>query len=63
MAVVSELPIKRLTRATRTGQSALAAEQGPSAVINTWSGTGGEDSHRKKQYTRNTLTAPDRNRD
>jgi hypothetical protein len=33
LAVVSELPIKRLTRATRTGQSALAAEQGPSAAI------------------------------
>jgi hypothetical protein len=33
LAVVSELPIKRLTRATRTGESALAAKQGPSAAV------------------------------
>ena len=28
IAVISNLPIKRLTRATRKGQSKLAAEQG-----------------------------------
>jgi hypothetical protein len=32
LPVVSDLPIKRLTRATPTGQSALAAEQGSFAA-------------------------------
>jgi hypothetical protein len=55
LAVVSDLPIKRLTRATRraieialTGQSALAAEQGSfAALFISSSGIGGGNSHRK----------------
>jgi len=48
LAVVSDLPIKRLTRATRKGQSALAAEQGSfAAPIIPSSGTCGGNSHRK----------------
>jgi hypothetical protein len=55
LAVVSDLPIKRLTRATRrasqfasNGQSALAAEQGSfAALFITSSGTSGGNSHRK----------------
>ena len=48
MYVVSDLPIKRLTRATRKGLSALAAEQGSfAAPFNPLSGTRGGNSHRK----------------
>ncbi len=48
LAVVSDLPIKRLTRATPTGQSALAAEQGSfAASIISSSGTRGGNSYRK----------------
>jgi hypothetical protein len=46
--VLSDLPIKRLTRATREGQSALAAEQGSfAAQLNPLSDTRGGNSHRK----------------
>jgi hypothetical protein len=55
LPVVSDLPIKRLTRATRqaiemavTGQSALAAEQGSfAASLISSPCTGGGNSHRK----------------
>ena len=48
LAVVSDLPIKRLTRATPTGQSALAAEQGSfAASIRSSLCARGENSHRK----------------
>jgi len=48
MAVVSDLPIKRLTRATRKGQSKLAAEQGNFADrFKPYQAAGGESSHRK----------------
>jgi hypothetical protein len=41
------LPIKRLTRATRKGQSKLAAEQGNFAEqLISLQSAGGEDSHR-----------------
>jgi hypothetical protein len=42
------LPIKRLTRATREGQSKLAAEQGNFADrMNLYQAAHGESSHRK----------------
>jgi hypothetical protein len=48
LAVVSDLPIKRLTRATREGQSKLAAEQGNFAdSFKPYQAAGGESSHRK----------------
>ena len=48
MAVLSDLPIKRLTRATREGQSKLAAEQGNFADrLKPYRAAGGESSHRK----------------
>jgi len=48
LSVVSDLPIKRLTRATRKGQSALAAEQGSfAAQFNSLSDARGGNSHRK----------------
>jgi len=58
MAVVSDLPIKRLTRATRKGQSKLAAskETSPTA-LNLTKAAGGECSRRKKHYPRNAQTA------
>jgi hypothetical protein len=47
-AVVSDLPIKRLTQATRKGQSKLAAEQGNFAgPIHPYQAARGESSHRK----------------
>ena len=47
-AVVSDLPIKRLTQATRKGQSKLAAEQGNLAgPIHPYQAARGESSHRK----------------
>jgi hypothetical protein len=48
LSVVSDLPIKRLTRATPIGQSALAAEQGCfAAPFIPKSSTSGGNSHRK----------------
>jgi hypothetical protein len=48
MYVVSNLPIKRLTRATQKGQSALAAEQGIfAASFIRIPGNRGGNSHRK----------------
>jgi hypothetical protein len=45
LAVVSDLPIKRLTRATREGQSKLAAEQGNFADrFKPYRAAGGESS-------------------
>jgi hypothetical protein len=47
-AVLSDLPIKRLTQATRKGQSKLAAEQGNFAgQIHPYKAVRGESSHRK----------------
>jgi hypothetical protein len=47
-AVVSELPIKRLTRTTRNGESELAAEQGSFTLpLISYLVLGGEGSHRK----------------
>jgi hypothetical protein len=59
MAVVSDLPIKRLTRATRKGQSKLAAskETSPTASKPYTKAAGGECSRRKKHYPRKAQTA------
>jgi hypothetical protein len=52
------LPIKRLTRATRNGQSKLAAEQEHFAgQFNPYQNARGEGSHRKGVKSRKTLVA------
>ena len=58
MAVVSDLPIKRLTRATRKGQSKLAASKELRRQLrNLTKAAGGECSRRKKHYPRKAQTA------
>jgi hypothetical protein len=63
LAVVSDLPIKRLTRATPIGQSALAVSKDVSPhCLFLYHLTGGGNSHREGHYQRKAPTAPNRYR-